>query len=101
MAQPSASEIAADVVAEFAQDQRALAAWTATLAPDRAARLVMSSPFVRFVTYSVLDGCRLMRRPRSSSSAAGAASDADARISVAFIRRGSGACRMIRTRDTR
>lgn len=59
-ARPATSDIAADVVARFLAQQRNIAAWMATLDEARAARTIMTSPFVRVVTYSVLDSCRLI-----------------------------------------
>jgi hypothetical protein len=47
VAQPSSSAIPADIVHRFADQHRAIG-------------VIMTSPFVRVVTYSVLDGCRLM-----------------------------------------
>jgi len=58
-AQPP-SEIPADVIQRFGEHVRDAAAWVQALDEQRAARAIMTSPFVRVVTYSVLDGCRLM-----------------------------------------
>jgi hypothetical protein len=59
-AQPAASRIAGDVVRRFVDQHREIAAWMRALDEDGAARVVMVSPFAGFVTYSVLDGCRLL-----------------------------------------
>ena len=59
-ATPSASAIAADVIERFAAAHRERSEWIRTLDPDAAARTIMVSPFVKVITYSVLDGCRLM-----------------------------------------
>jgi hypothetical protein len=59
-AEPSASDIATDVVHRFVEQQRELAMWLAALDERRAARAIMTSPFARVITYSVLDGCRLV-----------------------------------------
>jgi hypothetical protein len=59
-AQPSLSHIAADVVTRFVQQQRALAARVQAIDERAAADAVMTSPFVTFITYSVLDGLRIV-----------------------------------------
>lgn len=59
-ARPTASDISGDILDRFIVQQRVLADWMGTLDERSAARAVMSSPFVRFVAYSVLDGCRLI-----------------------------------------
>ena len=59
-ARPVFTEIAADVVQRFADQQREAAAWLDRLDDERASRAIMTSPFVRVVTYSVMDGCRLI-----------------------------------------
>ena len=59
-ARPSASAIAPDIVARFAAQHRDAVAWLRGLDEPRAARTIMTSPFVRVITYSVLDGVRLM-----------------------------------------
>jgi hypothetical protein len=60
VARPSASRISADVVQRFAEQQREAAARVALLDQRLATQTIMSSPFVRIVTYSVLDGWRLI-----------------------------------------
>lgn len=59
-ARPVFTDIAEDVVRRFADQQREAAAWMATLDAARAERTIMTSPFLRVIPYSVLDGCRLM-----------------------------------------
>jgi hypothetical protein len=59
-AQPAASDIAPDVVHQFVDQQRNGVAWMMALDESVAARTIMTSPFVRVITYSVLDGCRLI-----------------------------------------
>jgi hypothetical protein len=59
-AQPSASDIAPEVVDRFVAQHRDLAAWVRQLDAPRAGRVVMTSPFVTFIVYSVLDGVRLI-----------------------------------------
>jgi len=59
-ARPTASEISRDIIDRFVAQQCDAAAWMRTLEQGRAARCIMISPFVRFLTYSVLDGCRLL-----------------------------------------
>ena len=59
-AQPSRSDLPPDVIARFARQQRDLAEWTSHLDPSAAGRAIMPSPFVRVISYSVLDGSRLM-----------------------------------------
>ena len=59
-AQPSASDVGADVVARFEDQQREAARAVLGLDEVRAAHVVMTSPFVRVITYSVLDGWRLV-----------------------------------------
>ena len=58
--QPTASAIEPGIVARFVGQQRDLVTRVSALDEARAARLVMTSPFVKVVTYSVLDGWRLI-----------------------------------------
>lgn len=60
IARPASSDIAADVIGRFVEQQRDAAARMLTTAEREAARAVMTSPFARVVTYSVLDGWRLI-----------------------------------------
>ena len=59
-AQPAASDIAADIVHRFVAQHRDTVVRLRGLDEARAARTIMTSPFVRVITYSVLDGFRLM-----------------------------------------
>jgi hypothetical protein len=59
-ARPTASDIPPDVVQRFIDQHRQALALVQRLDEGRAARAVMTSPFVRFITYSVLDGWRLI-----------------------------------------
>jgi hypothetical protein len=59
-AQPSVSDGAADVVERFVRQQREAGRMVLGLDELRVARVVMTSPFVRIITYSVLDGWRLV-----------------------------------------
>jgi hypothetical protein len=59
-AQPTASEVAADIVRRFGDQHRATLDWLAGLDERDAGRAIMTSPFVRLICYSVLDGCRLV-----------------------------------------
>jgi hypothetical protein len=59
-AQPATSDIAADIIQRFVEQHRDSVRWLEALDERRAARAIMTSPFIRVVTYSVLDGCRLI-----------------------------------------
>jgi DinB superfamily len=59
-ATPSASEIDARVLDRFAAGHGEVDALAVAFAARDPARLIMVSPFVRFITYSVLDGFRLI-----------------------------------------
>ena len=59
-AQPATSDIAADIIQRFVEQHRDAVAWVQALDERDAARVIMTSPFIRFVTYSVLDGWRLI-----------------------------------------
>ena len=59
-AQPSSSDIDPDVVHRFAEQQRDAGGATTRLDDRTAAAAVMTSPFATFITYSVLDGWRLV-----------------------------------------
>lgn len=58
-AQPSASTIDGHIVEQFVAHQHELAARVRSL-DATAARAVMVSPFVSFITYSILDGFRIV-----------------------------------------
>jgi hypothetical protein len=57
---PAVSASDADVVQRFLQQLRSAAERAATLDEGLAARTIMTSPFLRVITYSVLDGWRLL-----------------------------------------
>jgi hypothetical protein len=59
-AQPTSSTIPDDVIQRFADQQRQLAEWVRTTDPRVVTRAIMVSPFVGIITYSVLDGFRLL-----------------------------------------
>jgi hypothetical protein len=59
-AQPATSDIAADIIQRFVEQHRDAAARVQALDERDAARTIMTSPFIRVVTYSVLDGWRLV-----------------------------------------
>ena len=59
-AQPATSDIAADIILRFIEQDREAVARVQALDERDAARAIMTSPFISFVTYSVLDGWRLL-----------------------------------------
>ena len=59
-AQPTTSAIAADIIKRFVEQQRDAVVLVQALDEQDAARAIMTSPFIRVVTYSVLDGWRLV-----------------------------------------
>ena len=59
-AQPATSTIADDVVQRFVEQQQHAAMLVRSLDDRQATRAIMRSPFVRFITYSVLDGWRIV-----------------------------------------
>jgi DinB superfamily len=59
-AQPATSDIAADIIQRFVEQQRNAVARVKALDEQDAARTIMTSPFIRVITYSVLDGWRLV-----------------------------------------
>jgi hypothetical protein len=59
-ARPASSALDARIVERFAASQHEAAARTRALALHDLARVVMVSPFASFITYSVLDGLRLV-----------------------------------------
>ena len=59
-AHPATSDIAADIIRRFIEQHRDLVARVQALDEPDAARAIMSSPFISVVTYSVLNGWRLM-----------------------------------------
>ena len=60
LATPAASDIPSDVILQFIGERREVAASLQRLDERLADRTIMTSPFSAFITYSVLDGCRLM-----------------------------------------
>jgi hypothetical protein len=60
VAQPAASDVAADVIQRFVQQADIARTRLEGLDDAAAARTVMTSPFIRLITYSVLDGWRLI-----------------------------------------
>ena len=59
-ARPAASEIPSDVVPRFVAQHREAVARAQALDEGVAARTIMASPFLKVITYSVLDGWRLV-----------------------------------------
>jgi hypothetical protein len=59
-ATPASSGLPADIVRRFADREHQLASWMRGVREEEAARAIMASPFVRFITYSVFDCCRLI-----------------------------------------
>jgi hypothetical protein len=59
-AQPATSDIAPDIIQRFVEQHVDAVARLRALAEGDAARAVMTSPFIGVVTYSVLDGWRLI-----------------------------------------
>ena len=58
--QPSSSDIGADVVQRFVEQLRDAVTRLETLDERNAARTIAASPFIKVVTYSVLDAWRLV-----------------------------------------
>ena len=59
-AQPTTSDLAGDIIPRFVDQHRGAVEWLQSLDERRARHTIMVSPFVRAVTYSVLDGFRLL-----------------------------------------
>lgn len=59
-AQPTKSDVAPDIVSRFVQQHHGIVDWVAALDGAAAMRSIMTSPFIPIVTYSVLDGARLL-----------------------------------------
>jgi len=59
-AQPSSSEIPADIIQRFVDQHNDAAEWMRTLDPRQVSRTIMVSPFIKRITYSVVDGLRIM-----------------------------------------
>jgi len=59
-ARPATSDLPGDIIPRFVDQHRGAAEWLRTLDEREMARTIMVSPFVRVITYSVLDGVRLL-----------------------------------------
>jgi hypothetical protein len=59
-ARPATSEIAADIIQRFLEQHRDAVARVQAVDERVAAHTIMTSPFIRVITYSVLDGWRLV-----------------------------------------
>src|SRR5215831_12004146 len=59
-ARPTTSQIPGDILQRFVAQHDAAEEWTQGIDQRSAERAVMVSPFIDFVTYSVLDGLRLL-----------------------------------------
>jgi len=59
-AHPATSDIGADILQRFVAQHRDLNARLQSLDERTAARAIMTSPFIKVISYSVLDGWRLM-----------------------------------------
>jgi hypothetical protein len=59
-AQPASSDITAGIIQAFVEQHEGVVTRLRALDERHAARVIMVSPFIRVVTYSVLDGCRLV-----------------------------------------
>ena len=55
-----ASSVRADIIQRFVDQHREIEAWARTLHEQTARRAILISPFVKIITYSVLDGLRLL-----------------------------------------
>ena len=60
LATPAASDIAPDILQRFIAQNNELVRWFRGMDGSRAGSVVMTSPFVSFIVYSVLDGARLV-----------------------------------------
>jgi hypothetical protein len=59
-AQPVSSEVPGDIIQRFVDQHEATRRWLETIDQRAAERAILISPFVSFITYSVMDGVRLM-----------------------------------------
>ncbi|HTL04813.1 MAG TPA: DinB family protein [Gemmatimonadales bacterium] len=59
-ARPASSDIPADIIPQFVAQHQELVTRLAGLDEAQAARTIMASPFLGVITYSVLDGYRLL-----------------------------------------
>jgi hypothetical protein len=56
----ASSNIATDIIQRFVEQHRDAVTWVQSLDDRDAAGTIMTSPFLKVFTYSVLDGCRLV-----------------------------------------
>jgi hypothetical protein len=56
----ASSDIAADIIQRFVEQHRDAVSWVQSLDDRDAAGSIMTSPFLKVITYTVLDGCRLV-----------------------------------------
>jgi hypothetical protein len=54
------SNVSGDIIQRFVAQHREIAAWARQLDEGTASQTIMISPFVKVITYSVLDGLRLL-----------------------------------------
>jgi hypothetical protein len=59
-ARPASSDIAAGIIQAFVEQHEGAVTRLRALDERHVARVIMVSPFIKVVTYSVLDGCRLV-----------------------------------------
>lgn len=59
IARPTSS-VRPDIIERFAEQHLEIETWTRTLDEGKARRAILISPFVKVITYSVLDGLRLL-----------------------------------------
>ncbi len=59
-AEPASSTISLDIIPRFVAQHDELGTWMAGLDEGEVSRAIMISPFLRIITYSVLDSCRLL-----------------------------------------
>jgi hypothetical protein len=59
-ARPMSSEIRGDIIQRFVDQHESARRWLDTIDQRAAERAIMTSPFLSFITYSVMDGVRLM-----------------------------------------
>jgi hypothetical protein len=59
-ARPTTSDLPGDIIQRFVDQHRRAVDWMRTVDGREIERRIMLSPFIRIVTYSVLDGCRLL-----------------------------------------
>ena len=59
-AQPVSSEVPGDIIQRFVDQHESARRWLDTIDQRAAERAIMTSPFISFITYSAMDGVRLM-----------------------------------------